>query len=81
MCTWGDDVEMLVPIPAYLSHTGEFRWDVKSVDRCLAPIIQALNERGIFTSNCCCGHGKGPGDIRFHDGQILNLPTLELDTE
>lgn len=77
MCQWGDTVDLLVPIPAELSHTGKARWDVKSVDRCLAPLIKALNDRGLYTSGCCCGHSKGPGDIRFHDGQVLHLPPLD----
>jgi hypothetical protein len=33
------------------------------VDKCLAPIIQALNDGGIITSISCCGHGDGDGAI------------------
>jgi hypothetical protein len=71
MCQWGDDIILLVPIPAYLSHTGQFHWDYKPVDRCIAPIVQALNDAGIYTAGCCCGHGKEDGDIILHDGRIL----------
>ena len=71
MCDWGDDVDLLVPIPAGLSHTGEFRWDVKPIDRCIAPIVKALNDSGIYTSNSCCGHGRGDGVISLHDGRTL----------
>lgn len=34
------------------------------VDRCLAPIVRALNDGGVQTAMCCCGHGE-------HDGFIL----------
>lgn len=71
MCKYGDTVTLRVPIPACLSHTGKFRWDDKPIDRCLAPLIQALNDAGIHTANCCCGHGKTDGSILLHDGRIL----------
>jgi hypothetical protein len=71
MCEWGDDVTLLVPIPANLSCTGEFRWEYKPVDRCISDLVVALNSAGIFTANCCCGHGKSTGSIILHDGRIL----------
>lgn len=77
MCKWGTDELCLVPMPAELSHTGEFRWAIKGVDACIAPIINALNAAGIYTANCCCGHGKAPGWIALHDGRelwIINTP-------
>ena len=71
MCKWGDSVKLVVPIPAELSHTGRFRWEIKSVDSCIAPIIQALNEAGIHTASSCCGHDKEEGSILLHDGREL----------
>jgi hypothetical protein len=71
MCRHGDEVILRVPIPAYLSHTGELRWDEKGIDRCIAPIVQALNEAGIYTSSSCCGHGERPGNILLHDYRII----------
>ena len=71
MCNWGTDVELNVPIPAGLSHTGEPRWALKKVDACIAPIIAALNDAGIYTASSCCGHGKGNGEILLHDGRRL----------
>lgn len=62
MCEHDDTVPLVVLIPADHSHTGEFRWASKPVDRCIAPIVQALNAAGIYTVNACCGHGKG---LRF----------------
>lgn len=71
MCKWGTDTICYVPIPAHLSYTGEERWDYKAVDSCIAPIVNALNNAGIYTSSCCCGHGKSDGIISLQDGREL----------
>lgn len=73
MCKWGDTVDLLVPVPAHLSHTGELYWKTAAVDACLAPVVQAFNNIGIFTAGCCCGHGKEFGSIILHDGRELKL--------
>lgn len=73
MCEWGDDVILLVPIPDYLSWTGNLRWEYKGIDRCIAPIVKALNDAGIYTANCCCGHGKANGIIFLHDGRTIEI--------
>lgn len=78
MCAWGDDVLLQVLIPAHLSHTGEARWDVKGIDRCIAPLVKALNDAGIYTANSCCGHGKADGTIHLHDGRILRITRGEV---
>ena len=78
MCKFGDDVLLRVPIPADLSYTGEFRWAEKGIDRCIAPIVKALNDAGIYTANCCCGHGKEDGIILLHDGRILVIKNKQL---
>lgn len=74
MCKSGTSIKLRVPIPAHLSYTGEFRWDIKGVDACIAGIVQALNDAGIYTAGCCCGHGKHDGNIILHDGRELILP-------
>ena len=71
MCNHGDEVLLSVPIPAHLSHTGELRWDTKGVDSCIAPIVKALNDAGIYTASSCCGHGESDGVIILHDGREL----------
>jgi len=73
VCKHGEEVILKVPIPANLSHTGEFWWAEKGVDACIAPIVQALNDAGIYTSGCCCGHSEADGDIHLHDGRVLIL--------
>ena len=73
MCQYGSDVILRVPIPASLAHDGRFRWDMKAVDSCLAPIVKALNDAGIYTSQSCCGHGKENGTIFLHDGRVITI--------
>lgn len=64
-------VPLRVNIPASLSHTGMSRWDVKGIDTCLATIVRALNDAGILTSACCCGHGRSDGTIILQDSREL----------
>lgn len=71
MCDHHDTIDLDVVVPARLSHTGRERRTVKPVDRCLAPIVEALNANGILTAGACCGHGRGPGEIALHDGRWL----------
>lgn len=71
MCEFGNYVILLVPIPANLSYTGQFRWDFKGIDGCIAPIVKALNDAGIYTASSCCGHGKVDGEILLHDGRVV----------
>jgi len=49
---------------------------VVPVDYCIAPLIQMLNDYGVKTLGCCCGHGKGwgmvlidPDQFSIHDAQ------------
>lgn len=41
------------------------------IDRCIAPIVQALNDAGIATIASCCGHGKIEGSIILADGREM----------
>lgn len=79
MCKWGTSTQLMVTIPAHLSHTGVERQDVKDIDSCIAPIVRALNDAGVITVASCCGHGKRPGNIALkaeaHDA--LARVTLE----
>lgn len=71
MCAHGTEVILRVPIDPKLAHDGKARWDHKAIDACIAPLVYGLNRSGTFTSNCCCGHGKGAGSITLHDGREL----------
>jgi len=71
MCRWGDVVHMHLKIPAHLSHTGKEYMKPVGIDRCIAPIIKALNDAGITTDASCCGHEKIPGSIILSDNRWL----------
>lgn len=73
MCRHGTDVEVRVLMPADLHHSGVATWETKKIDACIAPIVRALTEAGIYTSSCCCGHGREEGEIRLHDGRVLAI--------
>jgi len=73
VCKWSDKVLLSVPIPDNLSHNGKMFWKNTEVDSCIAPIVKALNDSGIYTSGCCCGHGKTEGTILLHDGEMIEL--------
>lgn len=44
---------------------------IRDVDRCIAPLVSALNDAGIKTVACCCGHGVRPGNVALADGREL----------
>lgn len=73
MCEWGDETLLWLPIPAHLSHTGALRWAAKGVDRCIAALVQTLNDAGIYTAGSCCGHGAADGAIVLHNGRTIAL--------
>lgn len=41
------------------------------IDRCIAPIVAALDAAGVYMLGSCCGHGNGPGEITLADGRRL----------
>lgn len=64
---------------------GEFKCDVEIkghlnklnkpfyVDKCIADIVQALNDSGLSTSASCCGHNRLDGSILLRDGRSLRI--------
>ena len=77
MCKWGTDEVLQLPIPAHLSHTGKRYMKEVPIDRCIAPIIKALNDAGIETIASCCGHEKGHGTIDLVDGRRIMIIKAE----
>ncbi len=71
MCRHGDTVPVLVKIPADLSCTGNSRMKSVEIDRCIAPIVIALQAQDIDMRGSCCGHGKADGLIELQDGRQL----------
>lgn len=66
MCKWGTSSEVALCKPNDVSGRR-----VVKVDRCIAPIVQALNDAGIATVASCCGHGRANGSIVLADGREL----------
>lgn len=79
MCKHGDTVDCKLVMPRHeeVDPTNgetviwEERRAVVPIDRCIAPLVVALQAAGILTTNSCCGHGKGPGAIILDDGRWL----------
>jgi hypothetical protein len=44
---------------------------LSTIDACIAPIVQVLNDSGLETVACCCGHGNFPGVISLKDGREI----------
>ena len=73
MCKHGDTVPVKVRIAGTLSSTGRLRWRRKPIDRCIAPIVSALQKAGIDMYASCCGHDRAPGRIDLVDGRTLAI--------
>lgn len=71
MCKWGVHEKVRVKIPADLSSTGKEKWKDVGVDKCIAPLVKALQESGIDMRGSCCGHGNAPSEISLQDGRMI----------
>lgn len=80
MCEHGDTVDLRVYVHPRVAYLGVGRWDRKPIDRCIAPIVEALQARGIDMLGSCCGHGKKPGSILLADGRTLTIAPTERDS-
>jgi len=49
--------------------------EIVAVDECLVDTIVSLNEAGLPTIGCCCGHGKENGYIWLKDGRVFIVLT------
>lgn len=78
MCKWGITEIVEVTIPADLSHTGKEYKKKVGIDKCIAPIVRALEKGGVKMCASCCGHGKGAGYIHLQDGRILIIKRAVL---
>ena len=63
---------------------GEFEYCVikgrkVKIDKCIAPIVKALNNGGIETAESCCEHGEEEGHIlAYQDGKPRMIILYEL---
>ena len=75
MCKWGQYKEIVLCKPNKFSkRTKVF------VDYCIADVVQMLNDYGVQTTGCCCGHNKGVITISIDKNSytINNVENLEL---
>ena len=77
MCSHGDTVDVAVTIDASLSFEGVDVVKNKPIDRCIAPIVAALEAAGIHMLGSCCGHHQSDGEILLTDGRVLRIQRLE----
>jgi hypothetical protein len=48
------------------------------IDKCIHPLVKALNDVGMATIASCCGHGRTNGNIALRDGrEIIIVPDYE----
>lgn len=77
MCEPGESVYVLVNMPEDLSSDGSAKVTYKKIDKCIAPLVWALQRGGIDMRASCCGHGKGAGVIYLQDGRVLVIMNSE----
>ncbi|MCK5016233.1 MAG: hypothetical protein KAS32_04095 [Candidatus Peribacteraceae bacterium] len=66
--------ECTVKINGHLNKKG----DPIYADKCIADIVQALNDGGLSTIASCCGHQIGEGSIYLRDGRKLRINRLDI---
>lgn len=72
MCQWGTDAVVRLAYRMPVSGRTEI-----AVDACLAPLVQMLNDYGVHTTGCCCGHGVAEGSVFYEQDQqqyTLTIP-------
>lgn len=48
-------------------------WHEIRVDACIADYVQAMNDLGIVTVGCCCGHGERQGEVLIAPESVHDL--------
>ncbi len=64
MCKQGETSPLIV-----IGNDGNKK--VVNIDNCIYGLVKCLNDAGFPTKACCCGHGKGWGNIALQDGMEL----------
>lgn len=71
MCKWGTHKKINVIRRA--NPYVEDGWHEINVDSCIADKIQEMNNLGVITLNCCCGHGKSTPNVLVSKGSEILL--------
>lgn len=58
----------------------QFRYCPSEIDSCMVDEIESLQNQGMNTLGCCCGHGKYPKTIvvRLRSGTIIEMFSNKL---
>jgi len=72
-CPCGKTVDVRVHVDADLSCSGKAKWRVMKIDKCIAPLVNALQRSGINMRSSCCGHGKNLGQINLSDERRIKI--------
>ena len=73
MCKYGTTKDVFLLTEKLFSSRREI-----PVDACLARLVQVLNDYGIETIACCCGHGKtSKSNIRISSKNIRLIPLVD----
>ena len=72
-CPCRETVLVNVHIDSDLSCDGREKWKLAKIDKCIAPIVDALQRGGINMRGSCCGHEKEPGQIDLSDGRMIRI--------
>jgi hypothetical protein len=46
---------------------------IRDIDGCIFGLVKLLNDNGMPTIACCCGHGNQPASIVFKDGREIRI--------
>ena len=74
MCAHGN-TKMVILNKSRASGTNEV-----PVDSCIADEVQSLNDYGVITYGCCCGHGKTDPTCLVRGDFIMMLHFLGYET-
>lgn len=71
MCKWGTDtvIHVIRRNNPYVPDG----WHPMGVDSCIANYVQRMNDLGIVTLGCCCGHGQGPAWVQVAPTSIPRM--------
>jgi len=71
MCAYDDLLPVTLNRPRPVSGLTQIM-----VDRCIAEEVQRLNDAGVWTLSCCCGHGYAPTSILVHASSLDQCTAL-----
>ena len=71
MCKKGMNKKARVILLPIVSHVGKEKRAMRSIDVCLHKLVKTLNDYGIKTLACCCGHGETKKSwVRIHPKNV-----------